>query len=239
MSEATVCPHMLCIWQQVTPFEFEERFILPVQRHLQECRNLNIRFVMSKAVLAAIMEKCPWNLCQDPVWRGWITEWTTAVSAELERQSVSHVPETIDGIHGVCPLFPDQELWKRWCAFLEFWGEGIAFRERWIKGIAVSECNPHCQATATCGRFHLVPPTNWRAIRFPWLLRYDANLPVAGPFPFVPPEDWRNAALHGAQHGYLDRNGNEWCWDRLHNDHWDVQLRNGGYRNVSADGRIL
>jgi filamentous hemagglutinin len=57
----------------------------------------------------------------------------------------------------------------------------------------------------------------------------------------------------GSNDGYVDRFGNEWTWDHLHNDHWDVQLsvtgkaqlgwvsRDGdkAHSNVSRDGRII
>jgi hypothetical protein len=239
MSQATICPRLLCVWDPVDPTEFERRYIQPVQQHLIECQNLGIRVMMSSAVLELINERCPWNWYGDAAWRGWIIDWVNAVWTELDKCSVGHVPERIPGVLGDCALHADEELWSRWCAFLQWWRTGDTYSGVYLKGLAVQECAVTCNSAAACRLFHLVPPIAWRQLKYPWLLRYDTNLPVDGKFPFVPPYDWRGAQLHGCKHGFLDRDGNEWCWDQLHQNHWDVQLRSGGYQNVSPDGRIL
>lgn len=239
MSEATICPNLLCIWQAVEPEQFEQSFIMPIQEHLESCEAFEIPLVMSGAVLDIVMEKCPWNWYQDEEWKGWINDWFASVWPALDSSRVAHDPEMIEGVGGQCPLAEDEDLWGRWCAFLQWWGNGPTYEERWLKGIAVRDCAENCHSVAVCRRFILIPPASWRVIRYPWLMRYDEDLPVSGQFPFVPPENWQNAMLHGNQHGFLDQEGNEWCWDSLHHNHWDVQLPAGGYHNVNSDGVIL
>jgi hypothetical protein len=39
-------------------------------------------------------------------------------------------------------------------------------------------------------------------------------------------------------YGPIDRENRIWLWDTLHNDHWDVQLPDGGHINVSNEGEI-
>ena len=41
------------------------------------------------------------------------------------------------------------------------------------------------------------------------------------------------------QFGFLDKSGNEWCWDTYHQDHWDVQTGGSTHLNVTPDGHIL
>jgi hypothetical protein len=50
--------------------------------------------------------------------------------------------------------------------------------------------------------------------------------------------DSRGALPQGPQNGFKDRHGNEWTWDHLHNNHWDVQLPNGGHLNVTPKERF-
>lgn len=237
MTEGTICPKLLCHWEVIEPAEFENVFITQVLLHLEKCTELNIQLQISGPVLDHIFERYPWDRLEDPNWRGWIFDWQAAVLSKLEKNRVDHSTQA-SRVHGSSPLFNDP-IWDLWCAFLKSWETGAAWDGKYLKGIGVHGCASTCHSPLACGKFHLVLSSHWRLIAFPWLQRYNPNLPTSGEFPFVPPEHWTNAQLHGPQNGFLDIRGNEWCWDRFHQDHWDVQLQQGGYHNVSKDGRIL
>lgn len=78
----------------------------------------------------------------------------------------------------------------------------------------------------------------WKLLAFPWLAKTDDKLPIAGNEPYVPPKNWarmnlkRKIKIKGeVMYGYIDINNAIWVWDKMHNDHWDVQ-QNGSYRKV-------
>jgi hypothetical protein len=79
------------------------------------------------------------------------------------------------------------------------------------------------------------------------------GLPTEGDVTFDPAKRTTEDTLlkkRGEMHGYVDKDRNEWTWDRLHNDHWDVTLSETGKRklghlsksgthiNVFPDGRV-
>jgi hypothetical protein len=221
----------------IEPSDFEDIFINQVRSHLEQCGRLKIQLQISRPILDRIMERYPWDRMADPKWKGWILDWQAAVLSELDKRTVNHETQ-INGVDGDTPLKAD-DLWDVWCAFLNWWENGIVLGGKYSKGIGAHDCHAVCDSPHACGKFHVIPSSEWRLIAYPWLQRYSQDLPTSGEFFFVPPVQWTNAQLHGPQHGFLDIDGNEWCWDMLHQNHWDVQLRQGGYRNVSTDGRIL
>jgi hypothetical protein len=76
-------------------------------------------------------------------------------------------------------------------------------------------------------------------------LGFDKNLPFSGDFPYCPKSD-RIEESKNSKGGYIDAEGNIWEWDKLHKNHWNVQLnqklkREKGidYLNVNSNGKIF
>jgi hypothetical protein len=70
------------------------------------------------------------------------------------------------------------------------------------------------------------------------------QLPQGGEFPYEPPAGSNGLPLNlGRGQGFRDANGNLWQWARPNvqhgGPHWDVQMKGGGYVNVSPNGKIL
>jgi uncharacterized protein YukE len=70
------------------------------------------------------------------------------------------------------------------------------------------------------------------------------QLPQGGEFPYEPPAGSNGQPLNlGRGQGFRDASGNLWQWARPNVQHgglhWDVQLKGGGYVNVSPNGKIL
>jgi hypothetical protein len=239
MSEGTICPKLFYFSGTLTPEEFERLFVSKIQFHLERCFDLSVKMILSGRLLEKAMENFPWDRQGDNEWKGWILDWMSAVWPELERSSVDCNHSYSGEVSVGCPSFLDQEIWELWCGFLHSWQNGSCWNGRFIKGIGTDGCETLCGSSDVCGKFHLIPPNDWKLIKYPWLVRYDRRLPVEGEYPFSPPDSWISARLHGDSHGLLDANGNEWCWDKLHHNHWDVQLCGGGYLNVSVEGKVL
>lgn len=241
MSHGTICPCLLHYSGVIGPSEFEGRFITQVQAHLETCDSLELELQISSPILDLALTRYPWDRGEDQEWRQWILDWTAAVWPELERRRIDHPLPSGDISHADDTSMRTEEptIWPIWEAFLEFWNNGNIWSNKCLKGIGAYDGDATCGSCEACDKFHLIPPSEWRFIKHPWLLRYDPDLPIGGEFPFVPPTLWKSGRLHGNQHGLLDAIGNEWKWDSLHKDHWDVQLPGGGHKNVSRDGRIL
>jgi uncharacterized protein YukE len=70
------------------------------------------------------------------------------------------------------------------------------------------------------------------------------QLPQGGEFPYEPPAGSNGQPLNlGRGQGFRDAKGNLWQWARPNvqhgGPHWDVQMKGGGYVNVSPNGTIL
>lgn len=85
---------------------------------------------------------------------------------------------------------------------------------------------------------------DWKLIAYPWLKKTSINLPVGGDTPYIPPQDWKRMNLKCRvnikgenRYGYIDINDSIWVWDRMHNDHWDVQQgkKHKTYKKVYLD----
>lgn len=241
MSQGTICPCLLHYSEAINPSEFEGRFITQFQSHIENCDSLNIEMMISGPIIDLAMNNYPWSRMEDQEWKQWILDWMAAVLPELERRRIEHpLPSSqISEEDDTLPRTEEPTIWRLWKAFLEWWGNENGWNNKCLKGVGAYDGDAACGSHEVCNKFYLIPPSEWRFIKHPWLLRYDPDLPIDGEYPFVPPTLWKSAQLHGNQHGFLDAIGNEWKWDSLHKDHWDVQLPGGGHKNVSRDGRIL
>ncbi len=64
-----------------------------------------------------------------------------------------------------------------------------------------------------------------------------SRLPIGkGSFPFRPPTKWSGKPVKGG--GFVDKRGHKWTWDKLHQDHWDVQVGEGEHVNVTPEGEV-
>jgi hypothetical protein len=82
------------------------------------------------------------------------------------------------------------------------------------------------------------PPQTWPSAG------HADQLPQGGEFPYEPPAGSNGQPLNlGRGQGFRDAQGNLWQWARPNvqhgGPHWDVQLKGGGYVNVSPNGKIL
>ena len=86
--------------------------------------------------------------------------------------------------------------------------------------------------------------SNLNGIIFPWLMFSDTRLPTSGDYPYLPPVHWESRGClsesHDGQYGYIDKNGDFWVWDKMHDDHWDViNLKTKNHKRVTSKGKIL
>ncbi|MFC1956597.1 polymorphic toxin type 17 domain-containing protein [Chloroflexota bacterium] len=192
----------------------------------------------------------PWEKMTDSTWKPYYHDWWVGIISELERCSIEHIfpqnQEEQNKESFPCKIksYMDiQVLLQHW---LGNWRSGHRYKGHYDKGIGT---NSHCHfigssnnRSCVCNEFHIViQGTDWKHIKYPWLFLYDSKLPVEGEFPFQPQSNWATLALppKGRQFGFLDKSGNEWCWDIYHQDHWDVQTGGSTHLNVTLDGRIL
>ncbi|MBV9259577.1 MAG: hypothetical protein JO215_16320 [Ktedonobacteraceae bacterium] len=101
----------------------------------------------------------------------------------------------------------------------------------------------HPPATVTLPTTHPnVPTNNGPQININEVRSHQDDLPLAGKakgsYTFEPRKGVKDItqAWNKEQKGFEDAKGNVWVWDRLHDDHWDVQLRDGSHINVNPDG---
>lgn len=127
------------------------------------------------------------------------------------------------------------------------WKNGYRHKGCYVKGIGANIYHntvaSQLRNSCICSEFQIiVDDTEWKYIKYPWLLLYDSKLPVEGDFPFQPHNNWMNLnqAPKGSSFGYLDRSGNQWCWDNKHQGHWDVQIiRSLCHKRVNPEGQIF
>ena len=125
---------------------------------------------------------------------------------------------------------------------MEYFGKSTLCNGVHEEGIFISD---HCSYPAPLDNFYLFNDFNdIDKVKYPWLRIYNRELPAEGDYKFIPPDNWRESLepIRDPQsHGFIDFNGNVWKWDRLHNNHWDVQHTGigAGYSNVTIDGRVL
>jgi hypothetical protein len=246
LSNATICPEVLiCSEENITPEVFDKQYMSVAAGHIKECKSLELHLEICSQVLDSVLDSFPWQNVGDPEWKQYIFDWIKGVISELERVSTVYTFTADDEQNeDTVPCALNQQVCKQglFMKWLEHWASGYKCKGRYIKGIGT---NVNCRInfpvpSCLCGEFYIFAQyTEWRYLKYPWLLLYDKRLPVEGKFPFQPQNNWitLNSAPKGSQHGFLDKSGNEWCWDASHGGHWDVQLSSSGYRRVNQDGQ--
>lgn len=238
MTSITFCPHFLMPSQHKDPLEIEENYIYPLSEMIDEAFKRNIPIYISEEIANLFQTNYPWDLLSDPKWKGFISTWHSLLTSKISkfcelRGAGPTMSKMIDG----CPLLAE-DIIKAKSDFLENYGShGMPNRDH-EEGVFIDQ---QCGTPATYKKYYLFrAPEDLEKIKYPWLRIYNKPLPPEGELPFIPPVDWRLSPIpkRGLGQGYIDSAGREWQWDKLHENHWDVQ-ENKGYKNVSPDGRIL
>lgn len=238
MSKLTVCPHLLFGYGIQNPDDIEELIIHPLKSILSKAQSLNVPVVFSSHILDLMLEAFPWDRISDPEWSGYLRDWNQVIMQHIAKRCelVEH------GLHTqhqkiICTQLT-QEINDIFVSFLDTFIVNRFAVNLYSEGIVSSTA---CGAGITYKKIHSVKcEDDIYPVIYPWLRTHDKRLPYMGQFPFEPVRNWMTLATppRGVNNGYIDIRGNEWVWDTLHKDHWDVQMRNT-YENVTPDGRIL
>lgn len=218
--------------------------------HIRLCNKYGLRLEICEEVLNIIKELFPWAKEIDSTWKPYLHDWWAGIISPLERCSIQDIfPSNQEGQNKEsfpCEIKHYMDLQVLFQHWLSNWRSGHRYKGHYAKGIGT---NSHCHfigssnnRSCLCNEFHIViQDTDWKHIKYPCLFLYDSKLPVEGEFPFQPQRNWATLASppKGQQHGFLDKSGNEWCWDTSHQDHWDVQTGGLTHLNITLDGRIL
>jgi hypothetical protein len=212
---------------------------MPLYVCLSECIDKNIELVLSNEILIAFESSYPWAETHDPLWAGHLRDWYQLISPSIQRADIIEVVAgpTIANCSLVGPT--TAAMFSR---FLSVFGSSTMHGGVHEEAIFISN---QCLYPVQFGKFyHVINPKNELVkVIYPWLRLYNRDLPYEGDYPFIPPSNWKNSPnpIKGTLRGYLDNAGSSWEWDRMHDNHWDVQHSNkkGDYTNVSPDGRVL
>lgn len=242
MSRVTFCPHhILDITEDITPQVIEQFFINPLVNFLNNAFENNLTVFVSNILMDEFEDTHPWRLSHDPIWKGWISDWYSILRPLLNKtEIVMHPMLDVDGL--TCCQGLTSDINKIFNDFLN------TFATHTLPNNSNEEAI--FTPTPWCYNFDnfitLKNPEQIMLAKYTWYKIYPHNLPCEGEFPFVPPDTWRRSLtpIKGKSPGYgfLDSLNREWIWDRLHDNHWDVQNPEGGrnnYRNVSPEGKVL
>ncbi|AKB05077.1 polymorphic toxin type 17 domain-containing protein [Vibrio cholerae] len=241
MVRVTICPHFLVeLPKNVTPTYIETNYIAPLIANVQEAKKQQIDICLSSELVELYNNSFPWDKMADSSWTGYLIDWSNGIRSELlSYAKISSVPKTSTG-NVICNLLSIQvnELFE---ALLLKLGSGGMPSGMHPEGVISTQ---NCGSTGILSLFQLVQSkSDFEKVSFPWLRIYNQPLPTCGAFPFVPPKNWAlsTSPIRGnrfSNNGYVDHVGNEWEWDKLHKDHWNVQhsAKTNDYTNVNVDG---
>lgn len=222
-----------------TPGEIEEKIMSPLKALVNAADQQGIPIELSKQIVKIFNENYPWNKSLDPLWAGYIRDWHALITSKiLKKTNLIDAEEAIGNASDLCKEITDDQICRLYSDFLN-----IFLSKKMPGGISEEGIiSDHC-CLAAAKKFSCISittATDFKKIKFPWLIIYDNLLPTDGDHPFVPPVNWRKSKIpaRGTSHGFLDAKGVEWVWDTLHKDHWDVQ-DGSPYKNVTPEGKIL
>jgi len=247
MAEATICPLVLLSTDNIPVSQINKNFAGVAKSIIDECKKYKIKLELSREVWDRINSLFPWNHEGNDVLMQYIHHWRAAILGPLNKMVIF-----VDVDQGVnqqkldeitCEVSNDNDLHIAWVKWLCFWSTGNMINNEFIKGLATEgSCCPQDNHSPLCERFTMVLEIrDWKTVRFPLYKKYPSSLPAEGQYTFRPPDNWNNQQIsRGQNHGYLDKDGNEWVRDKLHQDHWDVQIFGTTYyRRISDDGRDI
>lgn len=220
------------------PEEIGEKIIYPLRIIAGAAIDRCLPIQISKQIVELSREKYPWNLSEDPKWRGYLLEWNMVLVPILNKSDLIDSSSKTATIRTLCEKIDDERILGLYEEFLKLFSSNKMPRGISEEGIISDRC---CLAAAE--NYKCVPifsAADLDLVKFPWLRLYDKRLPPIGDYPFVPPADWKKLGIppKGKSHGYLDAKNVEWVWDNLHKNHWDVQ-DGSPYKNVTPEGKIL
>ncbi len=244
MVRITVCPHHLVDLPTDKNAKYIEiNYITPLIDCVSEAVDKKIDIFLSKEILDRYDESFPWNKLQEREWRGYVLKWNELIQSILIKNSKIKSSPIINGSSINCCNVSSRHVNELFEAFLIKLGSSGLPNGMHQEGIISSD---FCGTSSITDNFQLVYSCNdLIKVCYPWLRVYKKDLPYEGEFPFVPDDNWLQTGTpirrsNFSNKGYLDVHGNEWTWDTLHNDHWDVQhsKRPNDYTNVNIDGSI-
>jgi hypothetical protein len=240
MPRLTICPHFLVDYPYDDPLEIGREIIKPLLDCLTETQKLGINLVIAAEILQYYEESYPWNQISDPKWRGYINNWYVLITSHLNRARLVNVGN-IEALEGNSCSIISNRVNQLFNQFLSTFGNSAMPNRKHDEAIFI---NDQCKYPENLNRYYLFQaPKHLDKVKYPWLRIYKKPLPPEGDFPFVPPDDWRKCPTPkrtAVSHAYLDQQGNEWKWDQLHKDHWDVQYPHANaYKNITPKGKIL
>lgn len=248
MCDATMCPHLLLCTEDTDPLTFETTYLSAAISHFESCRENAVRLRLPSSVVQYVTNNYPWSRITEANWKGFLLDWWARlqpllefVSYPLEDRAAGDLPEDRPDC-----LASHEQIQEIWCEWLDLLAQGHTFAGRFDRGIGVCSTlhQPNVPLFSMCNQFVIVENAqDWSLVKHPWLRMYDERLPVAGDYPFAPAADWADLAgpkrAGAPSYGYMDIQGREWVWDRLHDNHWDVQQQDGSHLNVTPSGRLL
>ncbi|WP_318496408.1 polymorphic toxin type 17 domain-containing protein [Photobacterium leiognathi] len=243
MVKITICPHFIIdLPQDATPQDIEANYMQPLISCLDEANERNINIYLSYELVALYENGFPWDRMDNTDWKGYLLDWDASIRSKLLNISkLKSIPST-NRETVVCNQLSDQVNGLFEALLLALHSSGMPSGMYPEGVIYKSTCGTNSLLTG----FHRIEaPSCFDKVEHPWLRIYNQPLPPKGEFPFIPPFNWNHSAIpirrnNFSNYGYLDAHGNEWEWDTLHDDHWDVQHSNrtNDYTNVNVDGSL-
>jgi hypothetical protein len=242
MIPCTICPKELITGNNLYAQnlnKFEEEKILPLIEIIEECERCGVGLVTSANLLALISEKMPWQESTNPEVQSFLNTWYRSIIGPLSKFATS---DTLgEAAIFNCDLI-DHDLNNHFKQMIADVGGTVkrTIGQKQHFGIHVQN---DCPDNEDCGKnIYVVDTEAIQILRYPWRTIYPKELPCEGDYPFTPPIGWEKQVTpkRSIAGGYLDQNGHSWERDKLHKNHWDVQLGGtGNYNNVSFNGKIL
>lgn len=239
MNKVTFCPHLILDMPDIDLENLEEDFIVPFLDFMEKIKKYNVEVCFSAILMDDFDSTYPWTNNLQPSGKAFVTSWYGLIMSKLSKISliehnvVDRIPQTrCTGISVDTNLTFDNFL-------LSIASHTLVNQEN---EEAVFVPTRHC-----CNYTDFIQIKSLDEIKksqYTWYKFYPMSLPCLGIFPFSPPQNWKTQPIRalGPGFGYMDQNNREWKWDRLHNNHWDVQNSRQGlnrYNNISPDGNVL
>lgn len=241
MSKATFCPHLIIDIKMTTPEEVEDNYIIPLCSFLEYIEEEKVPCYFPREIFINFLHEYPWNMTEDDRWNKHLNLWHMSLTQQLNKITLIDVTKN-----------QQTNLEFKRCNNVN--GEHQAIFEEFLKDFGTKSLSGRkseesiFSPSPTCCEYddfiQIKSEYDYKKSVYSWYKLYPMTLPCRGDKYFIPPHHWKNSpkVIHGPSGGYFDRDGREWIWDKMHNDHWDVQLEKparGKYDKVTPDGLII
>jgi len=241
MTKATFCPHLIINIKMTNPADVEDNYILPLCSFLHYIEEKGVPCYFPREIFVNFQHAFPWDLAHDEIWSENLNLWHTALIQKLNRINLEDITLTqqvqpaVKRCNGVTQLH--ENIFEE---FLNNFGSKSlagAKNEESIFSPPPICCKYEDYIQISCEEDYIKSIHSWYKL-------YPLDLPHKGDKPFIPPSHWKGMVKikHGQQGGFLDKDGREWVWDKMHNDHWDVQMKKpvtGKYDKVTPEGSFM